>query len=591
MRPRLVIRPTGRKMPNKPPSFQRGLQRLISTSSRRRPFFSRCWASIPFPLGSEVVEAYSVQNAQVSILTLPRGPRFMYHIIPWEYRLPDSWLKNLREVVDEICSMPPERIDSSMPELRNLIAARAEEIMGRKLQNGEIDYSGDLAEGRKIISDLAEVVCRYTVGLGLMEILLSDDHIEDVFIDAPCSSNPIHVNLGNFEGEASILRCPTNILVSEAELDGLASRLRQLSGKAFSIAFPVMETDIPIFDTRATVLGPPISPAGTALALRRRSRLPWTLTRMIHNGSVDQDTAGLLSFLIDGSSTLLIAGPRGAGKSSLLSALLFEFPLSQRILTIEDTAELPVRQMQELGFNVQSLVVEKSLGESMEVKTEEALRVSLRLGESAIVLGEVRGKEARTLYEGMRTGRAGSSVMGTIHGNSARTIYDRAVHDMGIAPEAFGATDIIVTMGFSRPHGSLRQVRSLIEIAELARERGPGEFNVVGRWDPSLGKLRIDLNNFESLRRICESWNIETSQAIANIQTRTSMRKMLVALAERKGAEFLSPAWLCRCNEFLWRRLEKGSGCESVVEEFAEWLSQRVGVESIDGSRISNAGQ
>ena len=115
-------------------------------------------------------------------------------------------------------------------------------------------------------------------------------------------------------------------------------------------------------------------------------------------------TAGLLSFLIDGRSTMLICGARGAGKSSLLSAMMFEFPLSQRILTIEDTLELPARQMQALGYKVQSLFVETRLDQSNEEVADQALRVSLRLGESAIVLGEVRGKEAQTLYQSMRTG-------------------------------------------------------------------------------------------------------------------------------------------------------------------------------------------
>jgi type IV secretory pathway ATPase VirB11/archaellum biosynthesis ATPase len=103
--------------------------------------------------------------------------------------------------------------------------------------------------------------------------------------------------------------------------------------------------------------------------------------------------------------------------------------------------------MRKMGYKVQSMLVDDRMDGDSLSRANEALRVSLRLGESAIVLGEVRGEEARTLYQSMRTGRAGSSILGTIHGDSARTVYERVVHDMGISPEAFMATDILVTLG------------------------------------------------------------------------------------------------------------------------------------------------
>jgi type IV secretory pathway ATPase VirB11/archaellum biosynthesis ATPase len=113
------------------------------------------------------------------------------------------------------------------------------------------------------------------------------------------------------------------------------------------------------------------------------------------NGSIDASLLGLLSYLMDGRTAMLICGARGAGKSSLLSALMFEFSPTQRILTIEDTLELPIRRMQHLGYKVQSLFVETRMEQTTEEVADQALRASLRLGESAIVLGEVRGPRLR----------------------------------------------------------------------------------------------------------------------------------------------------------------------------------------------------
>jgi type II secretory ATPase GspE/PulE/Tfp pilus assembly ATPase PilB-like protein len=285
----------------------------------------------------------------------------------------------------------------------------------------------------------------------------------------------------------------------------------------------------------------------------------------------------LISFLIDGRSTILICGPRGAGKSAMLSAALFEFPLSQRILTIEDTMELPVRQMQRLGYKVQSMMVEQALGEEREEKTDEALRVSLRMGESAIVLGEVRGKEAQTLYQSMRTGKAGSSVLGTIHGDSAQSVYERVVHDIGIPKEAFAATDIVITMALNRPRGSQRQVRKLVEVVEYAKDRGPGEFNVLLQYDFAKGRLSPLSNaRSETIQRIAESWNMTYQEAVENIQTRASMREALVEAARAKGAEYLDPEWVCRSNESFWQQMDRGNrDYGEIVKAFRDRLFGR----------------
>lgn len=103
--------------------------------------------------------------------------------------------------------------------------------------------------------------------------------------------------------------------------------------------------------------------------------------------------------------------------------------------------------MRKVGYKIQSILVDDRLDGDAVTRSNEAMRLSLRLGESALVIGEIRGTEARTLYECMRTGRAGSSIMGTIHGDSAKTVFERVVHDMGISPESFMSTEVIITMG------------------------------------------------------------------------------------------------------------------------------------------------
>jgi type IV secretory pathway ATPase VirB11/archaellum biosynthesis ATPase len=509
------------------------------------------------PAGSMMMDDTSRNGTRVRIFSSGEG-EITYHIIPHEFLLPKEERTAVVRAIEKVRMTPPPKIISEPKEMRAFV---------RQTAVGHLTSSGMKERAQQ----LSDIVVRYTVGLGILEHLLADDRVEDVYLDAPCSENRWHVAINGVSGAKQMLRASTNISSMEQEAIGLVSRLKQHSLRPFSEAIPVLETDVPGFDARATVMGPPMSPHGLALAFRRHSRRPWTLLRLMAQRCLDADTAGLLSFLIDGRCSMLVCGPRGAGKSSLLSALMFEFPTSQRVIAIEDTLELPVRQMQGLGFKVQSIQVQPGMDRTVEQATDEALRVSLRLGESALVLGEVRGAEAATLYESMRTGKAGSSVLGTIHGDSARSVYDRAVHDLGIAPEAFSATDLVLTLGLVRPNGAQRQERKLVEMAEVRKGSGPGEFDqlLIGYGTGT----RLCLDRSSSIEKIARDWNITYEKALDNVRLRGMIRKEVVIAQGSSPKDLLGPEMVQRCNAFLWKQMEQGMDDEeAALEEFRRIL-------------------
>ncbi len=571
MMPRIVAETASPRQQNEVP---RGLRQVLNRDRMKRPRFSQCWSLPSQANGSTVADAYAVSDSQVQILS--KGTQTFYHVSPWEYNIPKEWSLAVQETIDAVSNCPPADISRSYDELRRHVRESAIRSIQRIAQRDRLDLGSEVRERTSVIEKLANVTARYTIGLGLFEVLLEDDRIEDIYVDAPSQDNPIHVTVGGIKGSGTVVRCQTNIVASRNEIDGLVSRFRQYSRRPFSEAFPVLETDVVGFDARATFIGRPLSPNGTALAVRRHSRSVWTLPRFMFNGTIDAMTAGLISFLIDGRSTILFCGPRGSGKSSLLSASLFEFPVSQRILTIEDTMELPCRQMQRLGYKVQSMLVENRMGREQEDRTDEALRVSLRLGESAIVLGEVRGKEAMTLYESMRTGKAGSSVLGTIHGDSARSVFERVVHDLGISGEAFSATDLVITLGLNRIAGGQRQERKVVEVAECARSRGIGEFDRLVVYDNAAGIPVFDRSfRSECISRIAGSWNISYEEAMSNIETRARMRQSLVDAASAGRMECLGAEWTCRCNEFFWERVDSEKrDYEAIVKDFSQLVSR-----------------
>ncbi len=517
------------------PPLMESLAKIERRSARRKPVYADTWL-----IGSsdelEEKERYETDTATIVIGTAEDGET-EYNITPNEYNYPQELDTIVEDTIGHLRDVY-RRTGGHMDRIRALSVAEDH------LWSYEDEISAVLAQGcdvRDAIAELSDVVYRYTIGKGIFDVLLADKRLEDIYVDAPCEKNRIHVTLNNVNGSNSHVRCRTNLIAGQREMRNLITMLMRMSGLPFCESNPILETDMGDSDARATVVGYPMSPNGDSLAIRKHSKIPWTLTRLIGNGTIDPYTAGLLSFLIANRSTMLVCGARGAGKSSLLTALMFEFPISQRILTIEDTLELPGKKLRSMGYKVQSMLIDDRNGEAAEKRADEALRVSLRLGESAIILGEVRGEEAKTLYQSMSTGRAGSSILGTIHGDCAQTVYNRVTNDLQVSPESFMETDFIITLGTIRERGSDRQVRTMTEFVSTGDR--PGRFS-----DVSTMKGLLKSRRFE---RIANINSISAVDAVNEINARAGLRKFLADMAMTKGEGFYGPEWIVLANDHL----------------------------------------
>ncbi|WP_400240711.1 ATPase, T2SS/T4P/T4SS family [Methanomethylophilus alvi] len=531
-------------------TFMEDYRRILSGNVRTKPSYADCWL-----IGSvgelDVLAEYDTPNGHVVVGTAADGET-EYNLTPSEYTSPDAVNCIIEDAIEAVRRSFREhggRTDRQFVTsvARDFIDASSDAIM--------IACGGNVNAMEEQMERMCDIVYRYSVGLGVFDILLSDPKLEDIYIDAPCDRNRIHVTMSGVGESNSHVRCRTNLVVDRREVDNLINVLKRESGLPFCESSPVLETDMKAHDARATVVGYPMSPNGDAVAIRKHSSNPWTLTRLIANGTVDAATAGLLSFLVQNRATFLICGARGAGKSSMLSALMFEFPLSQRILTIEDTIELPGESMRKMGYKIQSMLVDDRMDGNDLSRSNEALRVSLRLGESAIILGEVRGEEAKTLYQSMRTGRAGSSIMGTIHGDSAKTVFERVVHDMGISAEAFMATDILVTIGTFRDRRTGAQARRVNEVVSTSDR--------IGEFVDMSGN-RLDFS-VPVMRRALSSSSMSEEEAREEIKARGLLREYLAQLAQRYE-EFYSPEWVVAANEHMARHT--GRSAEEILMTF-----------------------
>ncbi len=355
------------------------------------------------------------------------------------------------------------------------------------------------------IDSLAAALRRHTCGLGVLDELFADDRVTDAFLSAPAADGTVRAVVDDET-------MTTNVRLSHDDLDALASRVRAASGRAFSRASPT--TDAALGDVRVAAVTDPASD-GRGFAFRRRGDDPWTLPRLVSVGSLSPRTAGLLSVAVERGAAILVAGPRGAGKTSLLGALCMEVPVDARTVLIEDTPELPVGAIREAGRDVQPLHAGTDRDDALT--PTDAVRTALRLGEGALVVGEVRGREARALYEAMRVGAASDAVLGTIHGTGGEAVRERVVSDLDVPASSFAATDLVVTLGPDRALASVEEVRGsspddLVRVVErggdgistgvidrgestvVAGLAGPGESyadvrDALGRRERAIGSL------------------------------------------------------------------------------------------------------
>lgn len=478
----------------------------------------------------ELLDDYVVKKSSVQVFKHPRKPQKLYFINPPEYSLPPEKYFVLSKVRELVAEFKPGRTAISA-------IAKSRKYFERVYESTILDIArqNNIELGKGEVQELAEIVARYTVGYGILEILLSDRNITDIFLDAPIGHKPIYIVHSKFG------QCQTNIYYTEDEAGALISKLRAMSGRPFDESHPVLDFDLEEFETRVAVIGPPLSPDGNAFAFRLHKMTPWTLPQFIDVKMLSPLSAGLMSFFIDNQATMLITGSRGSGKTSFLQALMLEIVQNTRILVQEDTLELNVLYMKEIGFNVQRLKTRSPISVSKtetEVAPEEALRTALRLGDSALIIGEIRSLEAKVLYEAMRIGAAGNIVMGTVHGESAYSVWDRVVNDLQVPNTSFKATDIVTVCRPIRFAGSLERSRRLVQVTEVKKHwtEDPDKEDALldlmlydARKD-SLELLEDNLKESELFSKISRLSGLTMQQMWQNIKTNASAKEFIVKL-------------------------------------------------------------
>ncbi len=247
------------------------------------------------------------------------------------------------------------------------------------------------------------------LGYGPIEPFLADDSVTEVMVNG---FDRIYVE------RQGVIEATDAAFVDEEHLTRIIDKIVSRVGRRLDEASPMVDARLPD-GSRVNAIIPPLSLTGSTLTIRKFARDPYTMDDLVGFGSITEKAVHFLDACVQGQLNVLISGGTGTGKTTLLNALSASIPEQERIVTIEDAAELQLQQEHVIRLEARPPNIE---GEG-EVRIRELVRNALRMRPDRIIVGEVRGAETLDMLQAMNTGHEGSLT--TIHANSPRDALNR----------------------------------------------------------------------------------------------------------------------------------------------------------------------
>ena len=348
----------------------------------------------------------------------------------------------------------------------NLTDEQMEEIIEKKILESDREYYLSVAERQKMKQELFNVFRKLDVLSGLLE----DDDISEIMVN----------------GKDHIFIEKRGRIYSVAEQFTSEERLRNVIQQIVSSCNRIVNETVPIVDarledgSRVNVVLPPIALDGAVMTIRKFPKEFFTMHRLIKMGSITREAAAFLEKLVKAKYNIFISGGTGSGKTTFLNVLSNYIPSEERVITIEDSAELQIKGIPNLvRLETRNANVE---GENA-ITMSDLIKSALRMRPDRIIVGEVRDHAAMDMANSMLTGHDGSISTG--HGNSAEEMMIRLVtmilmgYDMpvlAIKQQLAAAIDIVVHLGRLRDNS-----RKVLEISEVMEKFNCGQYMYFGK--------------------------------------------------------------------------------------------------------------
>ena len=358
---------------------------------------------------------------------------------------------NEEEFVDDIKRFVSENVSLSKISDEEL-AERIDQIVTDRLKDIYCPIETKVSISQQVYSSIR--------GFGLLDSIISDDSITEAMINGP---EKIFI-----EKKGRLTRLDKKF-ESQRKLEDVIQRIVGLAGREVNQANPICDTRLPD-GSRVNVVLPPIALCGPTITIRKFSKEPMTINKLIEYGSITQEIADKLELLVKAKYNIFISGGTGSGKTTFLNALSNFIPKDERIITIEDSAELQIAGID----NLVSLETRNANASGAgQITIRDLIKSSLRMRPERIIVGECRGGEALDMLQAMNTGHDGS--LSTGHANSTEDMLSRLETMVlqgadGLPIEAIkqqiaSAVDIIIHL--SRLRDKSRKTMAITEVVGI----------------------------------------------------------------------------------------------------------------------------
>jgi flagellar protein FlaI len=326
----------------------------------------------------------------------------------------------------------------------------------------------------------ATAVVREMIGYGRIDSLMQDDLLEEIMVIG--QNKPVYV----FHRKYDMIR--TNIeFYEEKDIMDLIDRMARAVGRRVDTQMPLLDARLKD-GTRVNASLPPATIDGPTITLRKFRKDPFSVVDLVRFGTMNVDVAAFLWLAVDGNGVLpaniLVAGGTASGKTTSLNVLCSFIPNSERVITIEDTAELALP----LSHLVRCETRPPGIEGTGEITMNALLKNALRMRPDRVIVGEIRGEEGYTMFSAMNVGHRGS--LGTVHANSAHETLIRLTNPPISVPNVM-ITPLNFIVMQNRVH-DLRKgtIRRITEIGELTSVEADGpKMQVLWAWDPAKDEI------------------------------------------------------------------------------------------------------
>ena len=410
-------------------------------------------------------EVYPINEpyAYAAIVREPDTQKIRYEVIE------PTLFKEELDQLEEIKTLLMDEIDVSLKEIET--REKAEKYLERKVREVIKDYRLKISE--ESVDKLIYYIKRDFVGYGKIDPLMKDHLIEDISADGV--NIPVYVWHREYES------LPTNIIYKDAdELNTFIIRLAYLAGKNISIAKPILDASLPDGSRIQLTYGTEITRRGSTFTVRRFRADPLTISDLISFNTISSEMAAYFWYAIENRASILVAGGVAAGKTTTLNCLSMFIRPEMKIVSVEDTAELNLPHENWIPSVVRPGFGHE--GRTGAITLFDLLKAAVRQRPDYIIVGEVRGREAYTLFQAMATGHLG---MCTIHAESMDAVLRRLESEpMNIPKPLLAMIDTVVVQLRTEINGKpARRIRVVSEMVELDPKTKDFVTNEVYRWN------------------------------------------------------------------------------------------------------------